>query len=65
MAVTAIVTTLCTAGVAFYLRFLVALCRECKVFWIGRLARLQSQSHEDLVSTSQEEDKDTSLPRAA
>jgi hypothetical protein len=25
-----VVTVLCTAGIAFYARFLVALCKECK-----------------------------------
>jgi hypothetical protein len=30
MFVTGLMTVLCTAGIAFYVRFLVALCKECK-----------------------------------
>jgi hypothetical protein len=30
MVVTTVMTVLCSVGVAFYLRFLVALCKECK-----------------------------------
>ena len=31
-----VLTTLCTAGIAFYVRFLLALCRECAPRWISR-----------------------------
>jgi hypothetical protein len=31
-----VLTTLCTAGTAFYLRFLLALCKECAPRWIIR-----------------------------
>ena len=30
-----VITTLCTAGAAFYLRFLLALCQECKPRWFN------------------------------
>lgn len=63
MVVTAIVTTLCTAGIAFYLRFLVALCKEYRLHWIGYLVRLHVDSNENMVSASQE--GETTLPRAA
>jgi hypothetical protein len=35
MLVTSVITTLCTAGVAFYLRFLFALCKECTPRWLN------------------------------
>ena len=63
MVVMAIVTTVCTVGVAFYLRFLVALCKELRVHWIGYLVRLHVDSNESGVCLSQE--AETSLPRAA
>jgi hypothetical protein len=31
-----VLTTLCTAGIAFYVRFLLALCKECAPRWISR-----------------------------
>lgn len=39
MALPAILTMLCVAGVSFYLRFMVALCQECGIsnlifFWV-------------------------------
>ena len=35
------ITLLCTAGISFYVRFLVALCRECKTRRIGYWARVR------------------------
>jgi hypothetical protein len=35
MLITSVMTLVCTAGIAFYLRFLVALCKECKPRWLG------------------------------
>jgi hypothetical protein len=35
MLITSAITLLCTAGIAFYLRFLLALCRECKPRWLA------------------------------
>jgi hypothetical protein len=35
MLVISVITTLCTAGVVFYLRFLFAVCKECKPRWIS------------------------------
>lgn len=46
MFVSAALTLLCTAGVAFYLRFLVALCMECKPCWGGYWVRLRLNSRE-------------------
>ncbi len=34
MLVLSVVTTLCSAGIAFYLRFLIALCKEWTPRWI-------------------------------
>lgn len=49
MFVMALMTVLCTAAVAFYLRFLVALCRECKPRPIGYWIRLRLDSGEDTI----------------
>jgi hypothetical protein len=57
MFVTAIMTVVCTASVAFYLRFLVALCRECKPRPIGYWIRLQLGSGEDTVVEMRERKK--------
>ena len=35
MFVTTAITLMCTAGVSFYLRFMVALCKECRPHRIG------------------------------
>ena len=47
-----ILTAICAAGVSFYLRFLVALCRECRFTRICYLARLELKAHEGLMSES-------------
>jgi len=31
-----VLTTLCTTGIAFYVRFLLALCKECAPRWTSR-----------------------------
>jgi len=36
MLVISVITTLCTGGTAFYLRFLLALCKECAPRWTSR-----------------------------
>ena len=41
MLITSTITLLCTAGVAFYLRFLVALGKECKPRWLARSKHLR------------------------
>jgi hypothetical protein len=51
MFVTAVVTVLlCTASVAFYVRFLVALCKECKPSSIGYWVHLRHGSGEDPIA---------------
>ena len=57
MFVMALMTVLCTAGVAFYLRFLVALCRECKPRPIGYWIRLRLGSGEDTIVEMREREK--------
>jgi hypothetical protein len=47
-------TVLCTAGVAFYVRFLVALCRECKLRRVGYWVRLRLSSGEDAIAKLQQ-----------
>ena len=43
------ITLLCTAGISFYVRFLVAMCRECKTRRIGYWVRVQLGSSEELI----------------
>jgi hypothetical protein len=50
MFVTAIMTVVCTASSAFYVRFLVALCKECKPRSIGYWVRLRLGSGEDTTA---------------
>ncbi len=50
MFVTAVMSVLCTAGIAFYVRFLVALCKECKPRSIGYWVRLRLGSGEDAIA---------------
>jgi len=45
-----ILTAICAAGVLFYLRFLVALCKECRFTRICYLVRLEPKAHEGLMS---------------
>lgn len=45
---------LCTAGVAFYVRFLVALCKECKPRHIGYWVRLRLDSGEHMIAELQQ-----------
>jgi hypothetical protein len=47
------VTVLCTAGVAFYVRFLVALCKECKSRRIGYWLRLRLGSRKATIAELQ------------
>jgi len=54
MFVTAAMTVLCTGAVAFYVRFLVALCRECKPRLAGYWVRLRLGSGEDALVEMQE-----------
>jgi hypothetical protein len=54
MSVTLVMTVLGTAGVAFYLRFLVPLCQESKPqvgsYWV----HLRLKSEEDLIAAQKE-----------
>lgn len=50
MFVMAVVTVLCTACIAFYVRFLVALCKECKPRPVGCWVRLRLGSSEDTIA---------------
>ena len=47
-------TVLCTAGIAFYVRFLVALRKECKPRLTGYWVRLRSGSGKDVLAEPQE-----------
>jgi len=57
MFVTTVMTVLCTAGIAFYVRFLVALCKECKPRLIGYWVRLRLGSGENAIAELQEREK--------
>jgi hypothetical protein len=63
MFVTAVMTALCTAGVAFYVRFLVALCKECKLSVLGYWVRLRLGYGEGRIATLPKRNKP--LTRAA
>jgi hypothetical protein len=54
MFVMAAMTVLCTASIAFYVRFLVALCKECKPRPTGYWVRLRLGSGEDTIAELQE-----------
>jgi len=59
----AVLTTVCTAGIAFYMRFLVALCKECERSWIGYLLRIEpDEVHIQIV---EQPELETPLRRAA
>jgi hypothetical protein len=50
MLVMPMVTALCAAGIAFYVRFLVALCKECMPRRIGFWVRLQLGSGDAAIA---------------
>ena len=57
MFVTAAMTVLCTAGIAFYVRFLVALYKECKPRRIDFWVRMRLVSGEHAIGELQERKK--------
>ena len=59
MFVMPVMTVLCTAGIAFYVRFLVALCKECKPRRIGYWVRLRLGSGEDTIAELQQRKRPT------
>jgi len=61
--VTVLIATLCTLGTAFYLRFLIAVYKECRHYRICYLVRLQSDSLEHAIPDDRV--LDVSIPRAA
>jgi hypothetical protein len=54
MLVTTAITLMCTAGVSFYLRFLVELCRECRPHRRSYWARIQFSHVEEEIAGRQE-----------
>jgi hypothetical protein len=54
MLVTTAITLMCTAGVSFYLRFLVALCKECRPRRSGYWARIRFSHVEEEIAGRQE-----------
>jgi len=54
MFLAAVVTTVCTGGVAFYLRFLLALCRQKKRRLIGYWLLIQPGANEGNVPEQEE-----------
>ena len=63
MFVRAIMTLLCTAGVAFYVRFLVALRKECKPRPSGYWVRLRLDAGVDPIT--ERNNREMPAPRAA
>lgn len=54
MVATVLMTTLCATGIAFYIRFLVALALECKSRWICYLVHLRLGSRDLSITEEQE-----------
>ena len=54
MFVTIAITLICTAGVSFYLRFMVALCKECRPHRIGYWVCLRPNTAEEEIARRQE-----------
>jgi hypothetical protein len=50
MFATVAITLVCTAGVSFYVRFLVALCKECRPHRIGRWVGLRLNTAEEEIA---------------
>jgi hypothetical protein len=59
----AALTAICIGSVGFYVRFLVALCKEWKAQWITYWVGLEPES--DTYNIYEEQPDDHSLPRAA
>jgi hypothetical protein len=57
MIVKTVMIVLCTAGGAFYVRFLMALCKESKSRSTGYWVRLRLSSAEDAIAELQERKK--------
>jgi hypothetical protein len=57
MIVKTVMIVMCTAGVAFYVRFLMALCKESKSRSTGYWVRLRLSSAEDAITEPQERKK--------
>jgi hypothetical protein len=53
----ALTTVLCLAGVAFYMRFLVALCKDRKAHWIFYWVRLHGGCNEYSIPERRERKK--------
>jgi hypothetical protein len=53
----AVITVLCTAGITFYMRFLVALCKECNPSRIGYWVRLRLGSGDHAIAELQHRKK--------
>jgi hypothetical protein len=49
MFATTAITLLCTAGIPFYVRFLIALCKKCKPRRIGYWVRVRLASGEESI----------------
>ena len=57
MFATTVIAVMCTAGIAFYVRFLVELRRKCKPRFIGYWVRLRRGSSENTIAELQERNK--------
>ncbi len=65
MAVTTVITMLCLTGIAFYVRFSVALCRECKARWTFSWVRLHTGAKESAIPEEREHKKPVRAARNA
>ncbi len=57
MVASIVLVLICAAAISFYLRFLVAPCRECQFAWILYVVRLQPVAGESAVVEMRREDE--------
>ena len=57
MVLIAVMTVLCTAAITFYVRFLIAMFRECKPHLMGYWVRLRLHSDEDELAELHEREE--------
>ena len=62
MFATTAITLLCTAGISFYVRFLVALCEECKTRRIGYWVRVRIGFGEESIPEPRRRERPVTRP---
>jgi hypothetical protein len=65
MILMAAIAAVCVGSVAFYVRFLFALCKESRRHWISYLVRLEPESEYEEIAVYEEPAASDSMRRAA